>query len=68
MAIWKEQLEVHKGNKKAADSLADPAKYDNLFPGLADSLKGELYLEKTRKVLPASQYPFSVVSYNIIFK
>jgi len=60
VAIWKEQLEVHKGNKKAADSLADPAKYDNLFPGLADSLKGELYLEKTRKVLPASQYPFSV--------
>jgi len=56
VALWKAQL--GESNKKAAESLADPVKYDNLFPGLAESFGAEKFLEKTTKTLPASQYPY----------
>jgi len=49
-------------NSKAAQSLANPAEYENLFPGLQDALKTEQFLAAERKrVLPASNYPTVVV-------
>lgn len=44
---------MEKVNKKVGQSLADPIKYDNLFPGFHDSLKTQQYLLKEKKLLPA---------------
>lgn len=52
--LWK--LSLSQVNAKASQSLADPAQYDNLFPGLMDSLKTEQFLEQRRQRLPASAY------------
>ena len=43
--MWKENLA--QTNKKAADSLADPTQYDNLFPDLQQAIKAEevVYVE-----------------------
>ena len=41
-------------NVKASQSLADPAQYDNLFPGLSEALKTEQFLQKRQTRLPAS--------------
>lgn len=37
--LWKEDL--GKINKKAADSLADPSEYENLFPEFQEALQAE---------------------------
>lgn len=37
--MWKEDLA--KVNKKAADSLADPSEYENLFPEFQEALQAE---------------------------
>ena len=37
--LWKEDLA--KTNKKAAESLADPTDYENLFPDLQEAIKAE---------------------------
>ena len=37
--LWKEDLK--KINKKAADSLADPLEYENLFPEFQEALQAE---------------------------
>lgn len=39
MGLWKEDLA--KTNKKAANSLADPTEYENLFPEFQEALKAE---------------------------
>ena len=39
VGLWKEDLA--KQNKKAADSLADPTEYENLFPEYQEALKAE---------------------------
>jgi coatomer subunit beta' len=52
--LWK--LSLSQVNAKASQSLADPAQYDNLFPGLMDALKTEQFLEQKRQQLPASAY------------
>lgn len=52
--LWK--LSLSQVNAKASQSLADPAQYDNLFPGLMDALKTEQFLEQRRQQLPASAY------------
>ncbi|XP_022090255.1 coatomer subunit beta'-like [Acanthaster planci] len=52
---WKESL--GKVNKKAADALADPTQYENLFVGLKEAFKGEEYLKATKKNYPARAYP-----------
>ena len=50
-------------SKKSADSLADPADYENLFPGLRDTVKTEQFLKPQRKkVLPAAAYAKMPVS------
>ncbi|XP_047450209.1 coatomer subunit beta'-like [Mugil cephalus] len=54
--LWKESLS--KVNKKAADALADPTEYSNLFPGLQQALLAEQYLKETHvRVRPAAEYP-----------
>ncbi|XP_068173857.1 coatomer subunit beta'-like [Antennarius striatus] len=53
--LWKESLS--KVNQKAADSLADPGHYGNLFPGLQQALLAERYLRGATRVRPASDYP-----------
>lgn len=53
--LWKESLS--KVNQKAADALADPSQYGNLFPGLQRSLLAEKYLAETHvRVRPATEY------------
>ena len=37
--LWKDDLS--QTNKKAADSLADPTQYENLFPDLQEAIKAE---------------------------
>uniref|UniRef100_A0A7N6AEM6 Coatomer subunit beta' n=1 Tax=Anabas testudineus TaxID=64144 RepID=A0A7N6AEM6_ANATE len=59
--LWKESLS--KVNQKAADALADPTQYSNLFPGLQQTLLAEQYLKETHvRVRPAAEYPLVVVS------
>lgn len=54
--LWKESLS--KVNQKAADALADPSQYNNLFPGLQQALLAEQYLKETHvRVRPAAEYP-----------
>ncbi|XP_035010282.2 coatomer subunit beta'-like [Hippoglossus stenolepis] len=54
--LWKESLS--KVNQKAADALADPTQYANLFPGLQQTLLAEQYLKETHvRVRPAAEYP-----------
>lgn len=53
--MWKDK--VSPINQKVADSLADPTKYENLFPGLKDSFKGEQYLRHlSTRPIPAAAY------------
>lgn len=54
--VWKKDLE--KINPKAAESLADPAEYPNLFPDLDLALKAESYAASLRAagVPPAAAY------------
>uniref|UniRef100_H2ZKI7 Coatomer subunit beta' n=1 Tax=Ciona savignyi TaxID=51511 RepID=H2ZKI7_CIOSA len=58
--LWK--VNLGESNKKAADALADPAKYENLFPNLAESLVAEKYLAATEERRPASHYPVTPVN------
>lgn len=63
VALWKEELA--KKNEKAAQALADPKDYENLFNGYQATLKTEQYLAKERNTqLAAFEYPDIVVSVN----
>ncbi|MEQ2312548.1 hypothetical protein AMECASPLE_032177 [Ameca splendens] len=54
--LWKENLS--EVNQKAADVLADPSQYSNLFPGLQQALLAEQYLKETHVgVRRAAEYP-----------
>ncbi|MEQ2204814.1 hypothetical protein XENOCAPTIV_018886, partial [Xenoophorus captivus] len=54
--LWKENLS--EVNQKAADALADPSQYSNLFPGLQQALLAEQYLKETHvEVRRAAEYP-----------
>ncbi len=53
--LWRESLA--KVNQKAAQSLADPTEYENLFTGLKEAFKTEQFLKPQRaQVLPAAAY------------
>eukprot|EP00123_Amoebidium_parasiticum_P009176 comp19305_c0_seq1/m.22166 comp19305_c0_seq1/g.22166 ORF comp19305_c0_seq1/g.22166 comp19305_c0_seq1/m.22166 type:complete len:898 (-) comp19305_c0_seq1:632-3325(-) len=55
--LWKEAL-TNAGLKKAADALADPAEYENLFPDLELALQAEeQYRAVRQQPQPASAYP-----------
>ena len=54
--IWRKELS--KINAKAAESLADPAQYANLFPDFDLALKAEQHQRQQRDhFLPASDFP-----------
>jgi len=54
--LWRKDLE--KVNPKAAESLADPMEYENLFPDIKLALQAEELLNVERKhPSPASTYP-----------
>ncbi|KAI1894005.1 hypothetical protein AGOR_G00129540 [Albula goreensis] len=53
--LWRESLS--KVNQKAAESLADPSEYGNLFPGLQEAYLAEQFLRETAKPQPAADYP-----------
>ncbi|XP_003746533.1 coatomer subunit beta' [Galendromus occidentalis] len=58
VATWKETLAAT--NAKAAQAIADPVSYDNLFPDFQDSLKAEQFLKQEiskRRNAPAAIYP-----------
>ena len=56
MKLW--QGDLSKTNEKAAQALADPLQYDNLFPELQAALKAEKALSGERgRLLPANTYP-----------
>ena len=53
--LWRKELS--KINAKAAESLADPAQYGNLFPDFDLALKAEQHQRQQRKhSVPASQF------------
>ncbi|NXY66294.1 COPB2 protein, partial [Callaeas wilsoni] len=54
--LWRESLS--KVNQKAAESLADPTEYENLFPGLKEAFVAEEYVKQSLADLrPAREYP-----------
>lgn len=54
--LWRENL--GSVNNKAANSLADPEEYENLFPGFVEAQKTEQFLRPQRKsLIPANKYP-----------
>lgn len=62
VGLWREDL--GKTNPKAAQSLADPTEYENLFPEIHSALKAEQYLKKERELLqPAANFNEIVVSF-----
>ena len=55
LPLWK--AELAKVNEKAAQSLADPENYPNLFPNFSQSLETQKNLERERKLeVPASKF------------
>ena len=53
--LWREDL--MKVNEKAAEALADPMEYENLFPEMKDALMAEKMIGGERqKTLPARAY------------
>ncbi|GAB6019298.1 Coatomer subunit beta' [Chamberlinius hualienensis] len=63
VSLWKESL--GKINKKAADSLADPTQYENLFAGLHEGFKAEQFIAAQRsEILPASVYPSTIPNHD----
>lgn len=59
--LWRESLS--KVNQKAAESLADPTEYENLFPGLKEAFVAEEYVKQSLADLrPAKEYPLVTVS------
>lgn len=59
--LWRENLS--KVNQKAAESLADPKEYENLFPGLKEAFVAEEYVKHSLADLrPAREYTLVTVS------
>ncbi|KXS13491.1 Coatomer, beta' subunit [Gonapodya prolifera JEL478] len=59
LKLWKEQL-LALGKRKAAEALADPASYENLFPDLKFALAAEAQVKKMRDrggFGPSTEYP-----------
>jgi coatomer subunit beta' len=54
--LW--QADLAKINPKAAESLANPEEYPNLFPGIEEALRAEQYLRaQAAHPRPASLFP-----------
>jgi coatomer subunit beta' len=55
VGLWREKLK-QMNMERAAQSLANPTDYENLFPGLVDSYKTEQYLKQETKTQLARDY------------
>lgn len=56
VSLWRADLQ--KVNPKAAESLADPADYPNLFPNLEYALKAEQFqVAQSQRAVPGAQFP-----------
>jgi coatomer subunit beta' len=56
VALWRDELK--KTNEKAAQALADPEEYENLFTGYRDTIRAENNLKKERKILlKSTEFP-----------
>ena len=65
ISLWKDSLA--KISEKAAQSLADPMNYENLFPDYQDTLRAEQFIKQERGVtIPAKDYPNLVSEFCII--
>jgi len=53
--LWRKDLK--RVNKRAAESLADPMEYENLFPDIKWGLKAEEYFLRKKTPILASTYP-----------
>ena len=59
--LWRTSLA--KVNEKAAQCLADPTEYENLFTGLQDAFKTEQFLSAHRSTaVPAAEFSQVTVS------
>jgi len=64
LELWKEDLKTV--NEKAAEALADPARYPNLFPDLSWALIVENMFKSARNnYVPASSFPTSKEDLNL---
>ena len=63
--LWKKDLE--QVSKRAAESLADPSNYANMFPDLALALQAETLINQRRQkgLLPAVAYPKAKLELNL---
>ncbi len=62
VGLWKEAL--GKLSEKAAESLAEPGQYENLFPDFRESLEAEEFIRREREELvPAGAYTHLPVSH-----
>ena len=66
---WKKDVWIFltfhcKTSLQAAESLADPTEYENLFPGLKEAFAAEHYLRESclGSSRPAKDYPLVTVS------
>ncbi|CAD5226880.1 unnamed protein product [Bursaphelenchus xylophilus] len=70
VALWKEKASQHYsgiGKKNIGESLADPVKYENLFPNYSEAVKAEKYLSELSKIpVPASKRVIPNAERNVI--
>lgn len=62
VGLWKTAA-----GEKIGQSLADPAQYDNLFPGLKDAVKSQQYIQQQTKPIPAASAASVPVSFQSFF-
>jgi coatomer subunit beta' len=55
VGLWREKLK-QMNMERAAQALANPTDYENLFPGLVDAYKTEQFLKQQTQMLPAARY------------
>ena len=65
VSLWRTDLE--RVSKRAAESLADPTNYANMFPDLALALQAESLITQRRQkgLLPAAAYPKAKVELDL---
>jgi coatomer subunit beta' len=56
VGLWREKLK-QMNMERAAQALANPTDYENLFPGLVDTYKTEQFLKQQLTTQPARNYP-----------
>jgi coatomer subunit beta' len=64
VGLWREKLK-QMNMERAAQALANPTDYENLFPGLVDTYKTEQYLKQNTKTHLAHDYQTIIVRYMV---